>query len=188
MEFGKSLKGLFWVLRVEGDTEVWFCFASLQVSISHTNQWDCNGNTSGHQFMCSWAHFVFKTELQSPEQSRCVCYRAQGDLSPLLCALGLGIFSAVTATIQLQFFPVLLSGRDHKRKVVLLDFFGDIFEVNNGGNVGLKHTALNSGLATQPLSFFARQWVPFPGFTKVCSWYKPHLEKNKTKCNYRTKV
>lgn len=75
---------------------------------------------------------------------------------------GSGIISGVAATIQLQFFPVLLSGRDHQRKEVLLDFFGDIFEVNNGGNVGLKHTALNSGLVTQPLIILCKAMGALP--------------------------
>lgn len=70
-----------------------------------------------------------------------------------------------------------------------LDFFGGIFEVSNGGNVGLKHTVLKSGLVTQPLIILCKlNGCPALVLPRqhCYSWEKPHLEKVST-C-YRTKI
>lgn len=75
------------------------------------------------------------------------------------------------------------------KRCFYLHFFGGIFEVSNGGNVGLKHTVLKSGLATQPLIILCKlNGCPALVLPRqhCYSWEKPHLEKVST-C-YRTKI
>lgn len=75
------------------------------------------------------------------------------------------------------------------KRCFYLHFFGGIFEVSNGGNVGLKHTVLKSGLVTQPLIILCKlNGCPALVLPRqhCYSWEKPHLEKVST-C-YRTKI